>query len=432
MKIAILGFDTEGRSSYAYFLNQGHELTILDQNPDLTLPEGVQSVLGEEYLDNLDRFELIVRTAGLAPRKIFEKNPDLPPGKVTTQINEFFKASPTANIIGITGTKGKGTTSTLTVQMLQTAGKDAYLAGNIGLPALELLPQLTAESWVVLELSSFQLIDLQQSPHIAVCLMVVPEHLDWHADMREYITAKAQLFRWQAAEDIAVHYAANEYSSQIAAVSPGAKIPYMQAPGAEVVGEDIVIADQPVCRTDDVRLLGQHNLQNICAAITAVWQVTKNADAMHQVATTFTGLEHRLEFVRELDGVRYYDDSFGTTPETAIVAIEAFKEPKVVILGGSDKGVSFDALAQTVAASNVRSAILIGDTAPAIEQSLRAAGFEAIQPGGMTMPEIVACARAAARPGDVILLSTGCASFGLFKNYKDRGNQFKQVVNDLA
>ena len=194
MNIAIAGFDREGKSSYQYFLARGHSLTILDQNEKTGVPDGALAVLGANYLDDLDRFGLIVRTAGLPPRVIFAANPNLDSAKITTQINEFFKACPTKNIIGITGTKGKGTTSTLIYRMLTEASLDAHLAGNIGLPALEILPKLTADSWVVLELSSFQLTDLKSSPHIAVCLMVEPEHLDWHVDMADYVASKGQLF----------------------------------------------------------------------------------------------------------------------------------------------------------------------------------------------------------------------------------------------
>lgn len=205
MKIAILGFDIEGRASYEYFAAQGHDITIHDQKTDLQLPAGAVSVLGETYLDNLDRYDLLVRTAGLPPSRILEKNPSVEP-KVTTHINEFMRACPTRNVIGVTGTKGKGTTSTLIAKMLEAAGLDVRLGGNIGVPPLSFLNKLSNDSWVVLELSSFQLIDLKTSPHIAVCLMVVPEHLDWHPDVDEYFSAKSQLFAHQTTNDAAIFF----------------------------------------------------------------------------------------------------------------------------------------------------------------------------------------------------------------------------------
>lgn len=438
MKIAIAGFDTEGRSSYDFFSSQTdpstgkpHDITILDQKPDLELPAGASRVLGDKYLENLDDYDLVVRTAGLMPRKLFKASPKLSPSKVTTQINEFFRASPTKNIIGVTGTKGKGTTSTLITQMLQAAGKDAHLAGNIGVPALDLLPKLTADSWVILELSSFQLIDVKFSPMIAVCLMVVPEHLNWHEDFAEYKTAKQQLFVWQTFDDIAIYFNASEHSHTIASAGNGAKVPYYAPPGAVIDNGAIAIGGQVICSTSELKLLGEHNWQNACAAVTAVWQVTHNTKALRDVLTSFAGLPHRLEFVRELDGVKYYDDSFGTTPETAIVAIQAFKEPKVVILGGSDKGADYAELAQAVKDGNVRRALLIGDQAGRIQDALQHIEFTDFESGGNSMAEIVTTAMAISEPGDVVLLSTGCASFGMFKNYKDRGEQFKAAVNKL-
>lgn len=460
MKIAIVGFDTEGRASYDYFSQprrgdeEVHHITIRDQKQDIAVPEGVASLLGDGYLDDLDRFDMVIRTAGLHPRKILERNPGIE-DKITTHVNEFLKASPTANIIGVTGTKGKGTTSTLITKMLAAlsnkgkpfGGKTVRLGGNIGLPPLTFIDELDADSWVVLELSSFQLIDFKQSPHIAVCLMVVPEHLDWHTNLEEYITAKEQLFARQHTGDVAIYYHDNGTSKRIAGAGQGQKVPYYHFPGAEVVskgssadGGTINIEGIDICRTDELKLLGQHNWQNACAAVTAVWYAAKevcgpaetpDVAAIREVLTSFSGLEHRLEFVRQAAGVSYYDDSFGTTPETAIVAIQAFAGPKVLILGGSDKGASYDQLAAAVAAGNVRAAVLIGDQAPKIQAALERAGFSDFMTGGDSMPEIVAKAAEAARPGDTVLLSTGCASFDMFKDYKDRGDQFKQAVQAL-
>lgn len=431
MKVAIVGFGLEGQSALAYWQQQNVTITICDQNDSLTPPAGVEAQLGEHYLDNLDRFDVVMRTAGINPNILLDKNPGIA-GKITTVVNEFMRVSPTKNIIGVTGTKGKGTTSTLITQMLEAAGKDVYLGGNIGVSPFDFLPKLTEDSWVVLELSSFQLIDITHSPHIAVCLMVVPEHLNWHLDMEDYARAKSQMFAFQTPEDTAIYFADSKVSHLIASKSPGRKIAFYDEPGAYVDDQDrIVIDNQEICKTSELKLLGQHNWQNACAAATAVWQVIQSVDPIRKVLTTFTGLPHRLEFVRELDGIKYYDDSFGTTPETAVVAIKAFEEPKVVIVGGASKGAVFDKLAKAIIEGNVRHVITIGDTGPVIADELQAGGFTDISPGGTTMKEIVEAARSHAQSGDVVLLSTGCASFGLFENYKDRGNQFKAVVNEL-
>lgn len=432
MKVAILGYGEQGRSAYEYWKDLGADITICDQNESLELPSDAQKRLGPTHLNHLDTFDLIVRSPFVKPVDIVAANsPDILP-KVTTVTNEFFRVCPTKNIVGITGTKGKGTTSTLVAKMLEAAGKRVHLGGNIGIPPLDLLKNgIQPDDWVVLELANFQLIDLQYSPHIAVCLMVTPEHLDWHNDTNEYYLAKTQLFRHQTSDDFAIYYSENENSKRIAATGSGWKLPYMAFPGAFVQNQQIVVDNRQVCSVDELKLLGKHNWQNACAAVTAFWKISQDLEAVRKVLTSFTGLEHRLEFVREVNGVKYYDDSFGTTPETAIVAMQALDQPKVVILGGSDKGASYDELAKAVAASNVRHVLTIGDTGPEIAKALVETGYDNGMSGGKTMTEIVASATKLAEPGDVVLLSTGCASFGLFKNYKDRGEQFKAAVQSL-
>lgn len=438
MNIALLGFDVEGRASYKYFTDNGDTVTICDQNADTAVPPGVNSKLGDGYLDNLDEFDLVVRTPGLHPNKILEKNPGME-RKITSGTNEFFKAAPTRNIIGVTGTKGKGTTSTLIAKMLEAAGKKVFLGGNIGTPALSFIDEVSENDWVVLELSNFQLIDLQYSPHYAVCLMIVPEHLDWHPNVEEYLHAKSNLFAHQTPDDITVYYEGSDHTMDVSGVGEGEKIPFSTPPGAAIENGVISIDGREVVRTDELKLLGKHNWQNVCAAITIVWQALYKetvrehlVEAMHKVCTEFSGLEHRLEFVREFDGVKYYNDSFGTTPETAIVALQAFEQPKIAILGGSDKGASYDELAKVVADSNVRRVLLIGEQAGRLQAALDAAGFSNYSAGGQNMSEIVATARSNAQAGDVVLLSTACASFDMFQNYKDRGTQFKAAVQALA
>lgn len=438
MKIAILGFGIQGESSFAYWSKDpANEITICDAKPDKKMPDGVKSKLGDDYLSKLGQFDLIVRSPSVHPNDIAQANSPAILDKVTTNTNEFFRVCPSKNIIGVTGTKGKGTTSSLIDRILAVSGKRVHLGGNIGTPPLDLLNPsvgggISTDDWVVLELANFQLIDLKYSPNIAVCLMVAAEHMDWHKDLSEYITAKQQLFRHQNKEtDTAIFYAHNTNSEHIASASPAYKLPYMSPPGADVIENFVTIEGKQLCHVDEIKLLGKHNWQNICAAVTACWQITKNTEAMKSVISSFDGLEHRLQQVRALDGVEYYDDSFGTTPETAIVAIEAFAGPKILILGGSDKGASYDELADAVIEGGVKRVIVIGDTAPDISGVLRNKGYQHIVQGADNMPEIVAQAKEAAQPGDIVLLSPGCASFGLFKDYKDRGEQFKQAVNSL-
>jgi UDP-N-acetylmuramoylalanine--D-glutamate ligase len=434
MKIAILGYDVEGRSSFEYFAQGGHELTIRDRNTKLAVPDGIASVLGEHYLEHLDQFDLLVRTPGLLPSDILDKNPEVG-DKITTLMNEFFRVCPTKHIIGVTGTKGKGTTTTLITKLLEAAGKDVFLGGNIGVPPLTFLDKLTAESWVVLELSNFQLIDLKASPHIAVALAIVAEHLDWHKDMDDYVNAKSHIFAAQTADDIAIYFPDNGVSEEIVEKSPGHKIPYGSPPGAHITDEGVVIDDQVLCKTSALRLPGRHNWQNICAAVTAVWQVTQDAVAMHSVLTTFSALEHRIEFVRELDGVRYYNDSYAAGLQATKAAIEAIEGKKVMILGGYDRMLNLDHFGPYALkhSKEFRRLLLIGASGQRLADALKQAGFDnfVLKPKAKTMAAVVDEAQALAQPGDAIVLSPGFASFDMFKNFSERGRQFKKVVQDL-
>ena len=441
MKIAILGFDRQGRSAYDYW-GPGNEITICDRNPETVIPEGAEAQLGENYLDNLDEFKLIIRTPGLHPKQIVAANNERILRKVTTVTEEFFRVCP-APIIGVTGTKGKGTTSSLIAAILEQAGKTVHLGGNIGIAPLDMLKNnITSDDWVVLELANFQLIDLGVSPTIAVCLMVVPEHLDWHTDMAEYIGAKQQLFRNQGPKDRAIFNRLSDFSGEVVEVSSAFKISYEVPPvgqnpgdknGAYVLGDDIYMDDEKVCKTSDVALLGRHNLENVCAAIAAIWDVIDNdASVIVEAVKKFKGLPHRLDLVREVNNVKYYDDSFGTTPETAIVAIESIAGKKVLILGGSEKKSDYSELEGIIAKSDVHTLITIGVTGSRIASEAVAAGFNGeVLDGGTTMQSIVATASRVARPGDSVLLSTACASFGMFKDYIERGEQFKAEVAKL-
>lgn len=452
MKIGIVGWGVEGQSAYRHF-GPEHSYLIVNESPRDDFPAiseriklqflkskppaGMVSLVEDlSYLDGIDECDLVFYqpTSFKNLRKHFGDAKEFW-AKAKTAQHIFFQEVKSKNIIGVTGTKGKGTTSTLIYELLKAAGKPVHFGGNVGKSVLDLLPKIKPDDWVVLELSSFQLHEFPYSPHIGVVLMVAPEHLDWHANMAEYINAKSNLFAHQSPDDAAIYFASNDYSRRIASSGQGRKIPYFKAPGARlredgmiVIGED----GQEVIHRSEVKLLGDHNLQNICAALTAASEALGGLDSAKAVLHSFSGLEHRLELVRAFEGVNYYDDSFGTTPDTAIVAMHAFDQPKVMILGGSDKGIPFTGLVDEVLKSNVRHVVAIGKTGPLMAKLLRAKGYESITEGPKDMTETVAAARQVAKPGDAVLLSTGCASFGMFKDYKDRGNQFKQAVLALA
>ena len=444
MRAAIVGYGLEGQESAEYWLKNGYEIKVCDQDQAKKDESKTYTwQLGDNYLQNLDGFDVIVRTAGLHPQKIIDANSEEIRQKITTSVNEFLRVCPSKNLIGVTGTKGKGTTSTLITKMLEADGKKVHLGGNIGIPALEMLPKVQSDDWVILELSSFQLMDIKYSPQIAVCVMVVPEHLDWHKDLDEYVGSKQNLFKYQKNDSVAIYNINSELSEKVVSVSHGKKLAYdvpsegiqpKNVSSAYVSDDYIYYGNNKICKISEVKLLGRHNLENICAAINAIWgPTTGNLSAIKEVATTFSGLEHRIEFVRELAGVKYYNDSFATTPETSIACIKAFPEQqKIIILGGSDKGIPFDSLADEVVSKNVRHAVIIGDTADIIATLLQKRNFKNYTLGKSTMDEIVNIAQQHAEAGDVVLLSTGCASFGLFKDYKDRGEQFKKSVQALS
>lgn len=437
MKIAILGFAGQGQSSFEYWNTPGNEITICDQSKDITIPEGTLAQLGDDYLANLDRFDLIVRTPILHPRDIVAANPDSPNilDKVTSNTNEFFRASPTQNIIGVTGTKGKGTTSTLITRMLEAAGKKVHLGGNIGIPPLELLKDnIQADDWVVLELANFQLIDLKYSPHIAVCLMIEPEHQDWHEDLEEYIAAKQQLFIHQKSDDVAIFYAKNENSISIADASEGLQIPYYEKPGAVIENETVVIDGNTLCQTNELKLLGTHNWQNVCAATTAVWQITQDNAALRSALTSFSGLPYRIELRREVNGVKYFNDSFATAPGAAIAAMNAINEPKVMIIGGYDRGLPLEELAEAIKqkGDSIRKIVLIGASADRTAEVFAQKGLtNFVHCRAKSMPEIVATATSEAQPGDAVVLSPSFASFDMFKNFEERGNFYNEAVAAL-
>lgn len=452
MKIGIVGWGIEGQSAMRHF-GPEHEYLIVNEHPRDDLPEETDKIKIQHLQsdkphgvtssnDNLsymagitDCDEIIYSvTAYHNLKKIFGDNKQLW-GKATSVMQLFFEQTPTKNLIGVTGSKGKGTTSTLIYLMLKEAGKQVYLSGNIGQSVLDLLPKLQSEDWVVIEMSNFQLFHFPYSPHIAVCLKITQEHQDWHANMEEYIDAKANIFRHQTEDDTAIYFSGNKYCEQIVGASPGEKIPYFSPPGAFVKENSVVVvgeSETEMVKKSDVKLLGDHNLENVCAALTAFWQISQDKTAAHKVLSNFTGLEHRLELVRELGGVKYYDDSFGTTPDTAIVAIRAIKSPKVIIVGGVDKGLPFEALTDEIAKARVKHVIAIGATGPKIAQLLNERGFTDVTTGIKTMPEIVARAKDVAEAGNAVLLAPAGSSYDMFFDYKDRGEQFKSAVNSLG
>lgn len=425
-KVAVVGYGLEGEAMYTYFTQAGADVTIVDDSEETfqPIPEGAKTFLGSDIDRELGQFDIISRTPPFNPARI----PDGP--QVTSLTKEFFRLCP-APIIGVTGTKGKGTTSTLIAQILEEAGKSVYLVGNIGTPAITILDSVKPDDIVVSELSSFQLWDVTQSPQVAVVLMIDEDHQNVHHGMDDYVEAKGNIARFQKEGDIVIVHPANELSIKAASCGPNPPLKFMSDndTAAHIVDGAIVINSQLVCRVEEVGLIGDHNLENVCAAVTAAWQFTQDIDAVSRAVKNFTGLEHRLELVDNVDGVTYMNDSFSSAPAATMAAVRSFKEPIILIAGGADKGSHFTDLAKTIVASTVKHVLLIGLTGQAIADELRATGFTDFTViGNRSMSEIVALASQKSEPGDVVLLSPGCASFDMFENFKDRGAQFKAVV----
>lgn len=428
MKVAIAGYAQEGEMNFAYWQKLGATLAIFDEKqPKYPLPEGVDVVIGPDAFRKLDGFDLVVRTASLNPRKIHTD------GTVWSATNEFFAKCP-APIIGVTGTKGKGTTCSLITEILRAAGKTVHLVGNIGVPALQTLPRIKALDLVVFELSSFQLWDLKKSPETAVVLMVEPDHMDIHASMAEYVEAKAQIATHQKPADLLVYHPTNRYSAEVAATSLAQKKRYLTREGAYIQDNAIMIEENRICATHEVGLKGAHNIENICAAITAAWNYTQDTAAIKKAVTNFKGLPHRLEEVGSVKGVLYVNDSYASAPGATSAAIRSFTQPEVLICGGYDRGIRYDELAAAIAEqSNIKKVVLIGETRQKLAEALRNHSFnKTVILDSKQMSDVVKAATQEAAAGDVVLLSPGCPSFDMFNDFTDRGERFKSAVKELG
>jgi UDP-N-acetylmuramoylalanine--D-glutamate ligase len=457
IQVGIVGFGKEGQA-VARFL-QKHKITAV------IFDTKTRADLGEELVQLWEqagfRFELRQPLSGLSSCSVLFRSPGVPRlspaivdaeshGVVITSQTKWFFDHCQAPIVGVTGTKGKGTTVSLIAHILRQAitaqvktrlpGPDGqvYVTGNIGKDdPLDLLEKLGTDDVVVFELSSFQLQDLTVSPHVAVCLMVTQEHLDHHRDLAEYHAAKAAIAAYQRPGDVVFFETDYPASRAIGVQGKGKKFELSRehavsagvwAEGERVhvvgVGEDGVI---DVAR----RLLrGAHNLENIAAAAGVGALAGVPRGVMEQAIVSFPGLAHRLEFVGTYGNVSFYNDSISTVPESTMAAIRAFSEPLVVILGGSEKGSDFTEMGKAIAtAGNIRGVVVIGQMTERIVTALTDAHFSgAMQTGASSMTEVFDQVATIARPGDVVLLSPACASFGMFKNYADRGDQFREAA----
>ena len=440
-KIAVLGLGVSNRPLVKLLLSYGCDVTGCDrtlrENLDAQVLEleemGCKLQLGDTYLDDLNA-DLVFRTPGMHPENPALKALREKGAKVTSEMEVFFTLCP-CKTIAVTGSDGKTTTTTLISEMLKAAGKTVWLGGNIGTPLLPVCNKMQESDYAVVELSSFQLMDMKCSANVAVVTNLAPNHLDVHKDMDEYVDAKKNIFRFQTAADTLVLNADNAIT---AGFTGNGKVRFFARLGKTDNGicmdEDMLCKDgKPVLNKQDILLPGEHNVENYMAAILAVEGLVDDETVRH-VAKTFGGVEHRIELVRVKDGVRYYNDSIASSPSRTIAGLHSFPEKVLLIAGGYDKHIPFDVLGPEVL-THVKTVFLNGTTA----QKIRAAIENT--PGYATgCPELVDCAdftdavhkaAAAAKSGDVVLMSPACAAFDQFKNFMERGKYFKKLIMEL-
>ena len=406
-KIAVLGIGVSNRPLIRMLLAHGLHVLACDKTPREKLDAEVLELeragtvlhVGEHYLDDVQA-DIVFRTPGMHPdipalRRLREKGAEL-----TSEMEAFFEVCP-CRIIAVTGSDGKTTTTTLIAKILEHAGHRVWVGGNIGAPLLPQAADMTPADIAVVELSSFQLMTMERSADIAVVTNVAPNHLDVHKDMAEYVQAKKNVFEYQ-----------NE------------------------TGKVVLNYDNDITRgfaADDIRIPGVHNIENYMAAACAVEGLAEDED-IDEIARTFAGVEHRIEFVRELDGVKYYNDSIASSPSRTIAGLHSFRQKLVLIAGGYDKKIPFDALGPEICA-HVRLLILCGATAEKIEAAVKSApDYRPGQPEilhAQTLEEAVRLAKRHTVPGDIVTLSPACAAFDQFKNFMVRGETYKTLVQEL-
>ena len=451
-RVAFIGAGVSHKRCIEQFVELGAQVTLCDQKKSIedfgdyadTLRRlNVALSLGEHYTDGFAGQDIIMRTPGYEYFK-----PELQAAKaagamVTSEVELFFEFCP-CEIVAVTGSDGKTTTTTLISKMFEAAGRKVFLGGNIGAALLPQLADVTPDAVAVVELSSFQLISMRRSPKVAVVTNVTPNHLDHHKDMQEYIDAKRNILLWQVPPCRAVLGYENDITRAMQSDCKGEQVWFTRLHETDR-GAFLRASDDTLCYAEngvvtpvlpraEIKLRGLHNVENLLAAIAAVWGRVP-VEAMRQVGSTFTGVEHRIEPVRVLDGVTYYNDSIASSPTRTIAGLRSFDQKIILIAGGYDKKIPYEPLAPEIIA-HVKTLVLMGATGPRIEKAVRE--HPDFDESKLTilyadnMQHAVALARSAAQPGDVVSLSPASASFDLYPNFEVRGRDYKNIVMQLS
>ena len=447
-RIAMCGIGISNTPLILKFLSMGARVFACDKRERSAIGEiadrleaaGAELRLGENYLKNLE-VDVIFRTPGMnfnLPELCEARKKGI---AVTSEMEVFFDLCP-ATIFAVTGSDGKTTTTTLIAKMLEEAGKTVHVGGNIGRPLLPDIDNINPDDFVVVELSSFQLISMRKSPDVAVITNVAPNHLDVHKDMDEYISAKKNIMLHQNAfsrtvlnyDDEITNGFSKEVRGQLLHFSMSEKVQngsFMDKDGNIFMSYRGIKA--PVMHKSDIAIMGDHNVANYLTAISAVWGYV-GAEEIRKVAKEFSGVEHRIEFVREIDGVKYYNDSIASSPTRTIAGLKSFDKNIILLAGGYDKHIPFEPMVPYII-DKVKLLILTGPTANKIEKAIKSderyMGYNPtiIHSGGME--ESVSLAHKNAVEGDIVTLSPACASFDAYPNFAARGDDYKRIVNEL-
>lgn len=440
-KVAVVGIGVSNRPLIKKLIKLGAKVIACDKKSDLGEFEyelqrlGVKLSLGQNYLESVEECDVVFRTPSLRPDNEFLQRAEKKGAYITSEIQEFLKYC-RAKVFGVTGSDGKTTTTTLIAEILKEDGKNVYVGGNIGTPLFDRLDEIKEDDYVVVELSSFQLMDCRYSPLVSVITNLSPNHLDVHKDMDEYINSKKNIFLHQNKDGIVVLNRDNYITYSLRKEAKGSVRMFSindEGVFSHLKGEDLIVDGNRICSIDEVKLPGMHNIENLLTAFAAVYGYA-SIESMRKVVLNFTGVEHRIEFVREVKGVKFYNDSIASSPTRTIAGLKSFKQKVILIAGGYDKKIPFDELASE-GVERIKVLVLMGNT----KKKIREAFEREMRKKNINLPIIEADsfedaiygAYNMAETGDIITLSPACASFDMFKNFEERGNRFKDIVMNI-
>lgn len=437
--VTVIGIGISNLPLIKYLVGSGAKVTACDMHDDKWLGDnykecaklGVNMCLGEDYLDNLTD-NLIFKTPGMRYDVAQLREARERGAVITSEMEVFFELCP-SHIIAVTGSDGKTTTTSLIHKMLTDSGYKTWLGGNIGKPLLSEVDKMCEDDYVILELSSFQLHTMKKSPEIAVITNLSPNHLDWHTDYNEYIDAKTNIFKYMSHNNKLILNADNPDSAALLPLAHCNVKMFSRKLNAYVHldGDMIVCDNKDILNINDIKIPGTHNVENYMAAIGAVNEIV-NSEVIVNTAKDFDGVPHRIELVRTLNGVKYYNSSIDSSPNRTINTLNVFPKKVILISGGKDKGIPYDDIGEPIA-DHVKTLILIGATSGKIEEALNKTGRagEVNIYHAKTYEEAVNTAYNEAVDGDIVLLSSASTSFDMFRNFEERGNLFKKLVNEL-